>query len=62
MMIKRNFNLDVETSYPNKNFDLIVLAVPHKKFKNIDFKSIKQDSTLIYDIKNFVGKIADKRL
>ena len=62
MMIKKNFNLDVETTYPDKNFDLIVLAVPHKKFKNIDFKLIKQDSTLIYDIKNFVGKIADKRL
>ena len=42
------------------NFDLIVLAVPHKKFKNIDFKLIKQDSTLIYDIKILSEKLLIK--
>ena len=60
--VKRKFNIEVKSSYPDLKFDLIILAVPHKKFKEIDFNLIKRDSTLIYDIKNFVGEIADKRL
>lgn len=47
----------------DKKYDAIVLAVSHKEFVNIPFKSLKKDHTVIYDIKGFLDKsIVDKRL
>jgi UDP-N-acetyl-D-galactosamine dehydrogenase len=41
-------------SLPKEKFDAIVLAVAHNKFKELDFKSLKKENSIIYDIKNFL--------
>jgi UDP-N-acetyl-D-galactosamine dehydrogenase len=46
------------------NYDAIILAVSHKEFLNIDFKSIvKGENSVIFDTKSFLDrKIVDARL
>ena len=48
------FNLKSEKSVPKDSFDAIILAVPHKKFKKLNFLSLKNKNSIIYDIKNFL--------
>jgi len=39
---------------PNQKFDAVVLAVSHDKFKSIDFQSLKNNNSVVYDVKNFI--------
>ena len=48
---------------PNKKFDAVVLTVSHNKFNEIDFLSLKNENSIIYDVKNFLSKkVVDCRL
>jgi len=40
----------------NKKYAAVVLAVSHQEFKSIDWKSIKNDKTIVYDVKGFLDK------
>jgi UDP-N-acetyl-D-galactosamine dehydrogenase len=40
----------------NKKYAAIVLAVSHYEFKTIDWSAIKNDKTIIYDVKGFLDK------
>ncbi len=40
----------------NKKYAAIVLAVSHIEFKSIDWAAIKNDKTIIYDVKGFLDK------
>ena len=42
---------------PNSNFDAIVLTVAHNKFKEINLEDFKNDSCVIYDVKNCLTNI-----
>ena len=48
----------------NTQYDAIILAVSHKEFLEIDYRSIKQDeSAVIFDTKSFLNRdIVDARL
>ncbi len=47
----------------SKKFDAIILAVPHKEFKDIPIKDYLKDNSLIYDCKSFLDRsIVDSRL
>ena len=39
---------------PNQKFDAVVLAVSHDKFKSIDFQTLKNNKSVLYDVKNFI--------
>lgn len=64
--VKHEYGIDIITSIDeikNKNYSGLVLAVAHKAFNEIDFKSFKKNDTVIYDVKGFLGKdIIDDRL
>ena len=48
---------------PNENFDSIVLAVAHDKFKDIDICSWAKDKSVIFDVKSILPKeLVDGRL
>ena len=48
---------------PFAGFDAVVLAVAHEKFKALDFDRIEKDTTVVFDIKAFLGrKQVDGRL
>jgi len=44
------------------NYDSIVLAVSHDKFKNFDLEQNKNESAVVYDIKSFLEFEVDGRL
>jgi len=53
--VKEEYGIDL-IQKPNKVYDGIVLAVKHDEFAKIDINSLKNDKTVIYDIKSFFGK------
>jgi UDP-N-acetyl-D-galactosamine dehydrogenase len=47
----------------NKKYHAIVLAVSHDEFKSLDWKSLKDSKTVVYDVKGLLSKsIATARL
>ncbi len=61
--VKRHYDINIVTELPQEHFDLAIVAVAHNKFREIDFAALKQQGTLIYDVKNFVDRdIVDERL
>ena len=54
---KKQHNLVVHNTLPNKKYHAIILAVAHDEFKLVDFESLKESSkTVVYDIKGFLEK------
>jgi UDP-N-acetyl-D-galactosamine dehydrogenase len=48
---------------PTNTYDGIVLAVAHKEFKDIDLKKLQKETSIIYDVKNYLSsEIVDKTL
>ena len=46
-----------------KNYELIVLAVSHENFISLDFKKLKKQNSIIFDLKSVLDKsIVDSRL
>lgn len=43
-------------SSPKTQYDAIVLAVGHKEFKSLDWKTLKHEKTVVYDVKGFLDK------
>jgi UDP-N-acetyl-D-galactosamine dehydrogenase len=39
-----------------KTYDAIVLAVGHKEFRDLNWKNIKHDKTVVYDVKGFLDQ------
>ena len=52
--VMHEYGLKSSKSLPNERFDAIVLTVSHNKFNELDFLSLKNENSVIYDIKNFL--------
>jgi len=50
----QEYGLKSLKTMPNQKFDAVVLAVSHDKFKSIDFQSLKNNNSVVYDVKNFI--------
>jgi len=59
--VKEVYDIDLIDKVHSKKYDVIVLAVAHKEFKNIDILKLKNKEAVVYDIKNFLA-IKDKNL
>ncbi|SDT94908.1 UDP-N-acetyl-D-galactosamine dehydrogenase [Polaribacter sp. Hel1_33_78] len=59
--VKEVYDIDLIDEVYSKKYDVIVLAVAHKDFKNIDIVQLKNKEAVVYDIKNFLA-IKDKSL
>ena len=47
------YGLFSKKEIPNDKFNAIVLTVAHNKFKEINFSKIKDNKSIIYDVKKF---------
>ncbi len=57
------YGIKSTNSVPKEKFDSIVLAVSHNEFKIIDFELLRKESSVVYDVKNFLDKsLKDKTL
>ena len=52
--VMHEYGLKSLKSLPNERFDAVVLTVSHNKFNELDFLSLKNENSVIYDIKNFL--------
>ena len=60
--VEDEFNIQMVSKIDNK-YDLIVLAVSHKKFLSLDLKSFSKKISVIFDLKSVLDKkIVDARL
>lgn len=60
--VKDEFGFDL-ISHPNKSYDAIILTVAHDEFLNLDFKTISNSQTVIYDVKGVIDlSVVDARL
>ena len=64
--VKKEYDLDLLTTINQQQspeYDAVILAVSHDKFKELDFTKFSKHNVVIYDIKSFLDKkIIDKRL
>lgn len=61
--VKREYQIDVVNTLPEKKYEAVILAVAHDKFKDVDFAKYKKQGAVIFDVKNFVDrKLVDGRL
>jgi len=59
----KEYGLFSKKEIPDGKFNAIVLTVAHNEFKEINFSKIKDNNSIIYDVKNFLDKsLADKTL
>ena len=53
--MKNEFNVNLITEF--EKYNVIILAVAHDNFKQIDIENLKSDEgSVIYDIKSFLEK------
>ena len=55
LKMKRVYGIDVETkadNLPVGRFDVVVLAVAHRQFLNMDIRQYLQPAGIIYDVKS----------
>jgi len=53
--VLHEFGLTCLKVLPNQKFDAVVLTVSHKKFKGLDYQSLKNNNAVVYDVKNFIN-------
>ena len=61
--VMQEYGLTSTKIVPTKKFDAIVLTVAHNEFKEVDFKTLKNNISIVYDVKNILSDIdKDKNL
>jgi len=60
--VKHEYSLTTVKDVPEEKFDAIVLAVAHKEFLEMDLVSLKNDNSVVYDVKGVLGDRCDKKL
>lgn len=55
--VQHEYGLKIVNDAPyEKKFDAILLAVAHREFASLDFKKLKSNNGILYDIKSFLPK------
>ena len=56
--VKHEYGIDLLEKLPDdfRNYQALVMAVAHREFADIDFIKLKNNNTVIYDIKGVLPK------
>jgi len=60
--VLHEYGLIASNSRPTTTFDAVVLGVAHREFLGLDLKSIRNENSIVYDVKGVLGDAADGRL
>jgi UDP-N-acetyl-D-glucosamine/UDP-N-acetyl-D-galactosamine dehydrogenase len=61
--VKKEYGIDITDHLPEGPYNAIIVAVAHQEFLNIDFKTYKNNGTVIFDTKSFINRdLTDARL
>ena len=62
-IVRHEYGIEVTNELPKEKFTTAILAVAHKKFEDLDVRSLLEDRHVIFDVKAFLDrKIVDGRL
>ncbi len=53
-LVHKAYGLELMTTLPTTTYDAIVLGVAHSDFLTIDYKQLRNDQCVIYDVKSFL--------
>ena len=60
--VMHEYGLEVVNELPKEKYDAIVLGVAHDEFKELDFSEIRNEKSVVYDVKGVLGSKADGKL
>ena len=60
--VSQEYGLTTTQNLPVGQFDAIVLAVAHTQFLKLDLEPLKNENTVVYDVKGIFGDKADGKL
>lgn len=61
--VKQAHGLVVQQNLPQEKFDVVVMAVAHRCFKELDYEVLLKEKAILYDVKGVLDtKIVDNRL
>ena len=61
--VLHEYTLDICSELPQEQFDVIILAVAHHEFLTVDYRSLKKEGGVVYDVKGILPRdIVDGRL
>ncbi|MDE0599337.1 MAG: UDP-N-acetyl-D-galactosamine dehydrogenase [Dokdonia donghaensis] len=60
--VEHEYGLKALTELPNQKFDAIVQAVSHKEFGELNLGALKNNKSVVYDVKGVLGSKADAKL
>lgn len=60
--VKKEFGVNSSKSLPKGSFDCIVLCVSHKEFYSLNLNSLKNEKSVVYDVKGGLKGNIDKQL
>jgi UDP-N-acetyl-D-galactosamine dehydrogenase len=60
--VMHEYQLKTSTTIPNNKFDAIVLGVAHEEFLDLDLNNLKEDNSIIYDVKGVSNFKVDGKL
>jgi UDP-N-acetyl-D-galactosamine dehydrogenase len=52
--VKNEYGIELLSNLEGKTFESVVLAVSHQEFKEININTLKSDTSVVYDVKNFL--------
>lgn len=60
---KHEYGVELHNQLPEEEFDAVILAVAHDKFKELNIRKITNGNKVLYDVKGFLtGEVIDGRL
>ncbi|MEX6626292.1 nucleotide sugar dehydrogenase [Tenacibaculum salmonis] len=59
--VKHEYAIESTQELPKKQFSAIVLGVAHNEFKDLDLRLLKEEQSVVYDVKGILGH-SDNRL
>lgn len=60
--VLHEYRLETSKELPTTKFDAVVLGVAHQEFIGIDFKTLRNNNSVLYDVKGVLGEVADGKL
>ena len=60
--VLHEYGLTASTTPPSTTFDTLVLGVAHQEFLNLDLNSLRNENSIVYDVKGVLGDAADGKL
>jgi UDP-N-acetyl-D-galactosamine dehydrogenase len=60
--VLNEYGLTASNTSPTSTFDAVVLGVAHQEFLDLDLDALKNENSIIYDVKGVLGDAADGRL